>query len=395
MVIVLATALAAVAAEGPQRLPDAPALPILAWGGPPQEQTTVDRYKELADAGFTHNFSGFGSAAAMEKALDVGRATGIKLLVSVPELANDPEGTAKRFKAHSALAGYYLRDEPAAGDFDALAKWARRVQAVDSDHPCYVNLFPNYATDAQLGTAGYRNYVERLVNEVPVSVLSFDHYPVVGERLRGEWYENLEIVSAAARTADKPFWAFALATAHGPYPVPTLAHLRVQIFSNLAYGAQGLQYFTYWTSRSDAWNFHGGPIGQDGKRTDVYDRVRVVNQEVQALRGVFAGSRVISLGHTGKAIPAGTHAYAPAEPVKSLETGGQGAVVSLLAKDRWRFLVVVNRDIGQAMPLSVRFGDDAGVRTVGKDGTLHAIAGAEAKADLLPGDVAIFSWMEK
>lgn len=391
----LAAALPAGGADAAARLPDAPPLPILAWGGPPEAHLTAERLKELADAGFTHNFSSIGSAEGMARALDLGNAAGVKFLLSIPELAQDPAGTAARFKGHPALAGYYLRDEPAAGDFDGLAKWARRIQAADAAHPCYVNLFPNYATNDQLGAPGYRPYVERFIKEVPVPLVSFDHYPVVGQSLRPEWYENLEIVSAAARAAGKPFWAFALSTAHGPYPIPTTAHLRLQAYSNLAYGAQGLQYFMYWTSKSDTWDFHDGPIGTDGKRTVVYDRVREVNREVQALRGVFVGSRVLAVGHTGKQVPAGTGRYEPSGPVKSLQTEGAGAVVSTLARDRRQFLVVVNRDFDQPMPLSITLDAPGGVQRVEKDGTLHTQPDGRYQGNVGPGDVAILTWEMK
>ena len=383
------------AADAPARLPDAPPLMILAWAGPPEQETTAERYKELSDAGFTHNYTGFGSAAAMAKALDVARAAGVKLFVSTPELASDPEGIAKRFKSHPAIAGYALRDEPSAGDFEGLAKWVRRIQSVDADHTCYINLYPNYCPASALGTADYREHVAQFVKEVPVQVLSFDHYPVVGKSLRPEWYENLEIVSAAARAADKPFLAFALATAHGAYPVPTTAQLRVQVYSNLAYGAQGIQYFTYWTPRSDTWDFHEGPITPDGKRSAVYERVREVNRELQALRGVFVGSTVESIGHTGATIPAGTRSYVPAAPVKSLQTEGSGAVVSLLANGRRRFLVVVNRDFEREMPLRVRFDPATTIRRVAKDGALTSLTDSRQDSKTPPGDAAIFTWDSK
>jgi hypothetical protein len=251
------------AADSSDALPDR--IPVLAWGGPPQAETTAARYKELAEAGFTHNYSGFSSIAAMQEALDVAKAAGIKQFVSIPELERSPEETARTLRGHPALAGYYLRDEPAASDFDKLSKWAAKITSADPDHPCYINLFPNYATPAQLGTANYQEYLDTFLTKVSVPILSFDHYPVVGNSLRAEWYENLEQVSAAARKARKPFWAFALSVAHDPYPIATLEQLRLQVFSNLAYGAQGIQYFTYWTSKSDVWNFHEAPIGLDGK----------------------------------------------------------------------------------------------------------------------------------
>jgi hypothetical protein len=41
---------------------------------------------------------------------------------------------------------------------------------------------------------------------------------------------------------------------------PTIEHLRVQAFSDLAYGAQAIQYFHVLDEQSDVWNFHEGPI---------------------------------------------------------------------------------------------------------------------------------------
>jgi hypothetical protein len=316
----------------------------------------------------------------------------VKVLFCSPQLQADPEGTVRRFMAHPGLGGYYLRDEPAAVHFPELAAWVKRIQSVDAQHPCYINLYPNYAGPDGLGTPTYQAYVDRFLAEVPVPLLSFDHYPVVGNSLRGEWYQNLEIVSAAARKADKPFWAFALSVAHGAYPVPTVAHLRVQAYSNLAYGAQGLQYFTYWTSKSDTWDFHEGPILPDGKRSATYDRVRDVNRVVQALRTVFLGAKVESVGHTGATLPVGTRRFQPVAPVRSLTTEGQGAVASVLSKADRRFLVVVNRDINQPMKLKLEIDPHSKMRPVNKDATLGDAVGANRVTEVAPGDVAILTW---
>jgi hypothetical protein len=123
--------------------------------------------------------------------------------------------------------------------------------------------------------------------------------------------------------------------------------------------------------------------------------VREVNREVQALRGVFVGSRVISVGHTGKALPAGTRAFASAAPIRSLETQGRGAVVSVLAKGDRRFLVVVNREINQPMGLRVTLDLAAAAKRVGKDGTLSPVERGIVENELPPGDVAILTWTEK
>jgi hypothetical protein len=225
-----------------------------------------------------------------------------------------------------------------------------------------------------------------------VPVISFDHYPVIGPTaVRGEWYQNLEVVSEAARKAGKPMWAFCLAVAHDPYPVAQVEHLRLQAFSNLAYGAQAIQYFTYWTTKSDTWNFHDGPVGLDGKRTPVYDRVKQVNQEIQGLRPVFLGAKVIFVGHTPP-LPAGTKPFKSAGPVKSLEAGGDGALVSHLEKGERGFLVIVNRSLSKKMPVDIVLHTMGGIDRVEKDGAVHNMTGAKHGAELAPGEVFVLSW---
>lgn len=376
------------------------AIDVLAWGGPP---ATVDKLSEMRDAGFTTSFTGFGDVDATLKGLDAAKEAGVKLLVSCPQLKTDPQGTAQKLKSHPALAGYFLQDEPAAQAFPELAAWTRQIHAADPEHITYINLFPNYATPDQLGAANYQKYLEDFTKIVPSPILSFDHYPVIQSgsapaELRSNWYENLEMASAAAKQAGVPLWAFALSTHHFSYPTPTLAHLRVQVFSDLAYGAQTIQYFTYWQAgAANDPTFIDAPIMRDGKRTVAYDRVKQVNAEIQALAPAFIGSKVEAVGHIGQTIPTGTHRYEAQSPISSIknETATDGALVSLLAKGDQRFLVLVNRDINKAGTYSIALDDSkeaASIQRMEKDGTLHAQAGRTIKIDLPPGDVAVLEW---
>lgn len=375
---------------------------ILAWMGPP---ATVDRMTEMKEAGFTISFNNFASPDAAIAGLDAARQAGVKLLVSCPQLETDPQATAQRLKSHPALAGYFLRDEPPASLFSKLADWLKKVRGEDPDHNCYINLFPNYATADQLGVATYQKYLDDFLKTVPVPYLSFDHYPVIQDgnkppTLRSEWYENLEQASAAARRTDIPLWAFALSTRHYSYPTPTIAHLRVQVFSDLAYGAQTIQYFTYWQVGGNDPPFNDAPVGMDGKRTPVYNRVKQLNQEIRGLAAVFAGSRVLSIGHTGVSIPRGTRRYEPQSPVVELKTqeqGDSGAVVSVLTKGDRRFLVLVNRDINQPLPIEIRFKDSptsAAIELMEKDGTTKAIPDSNVRATLEPGNIAVWTWTQ-
>jgi hypothetical protein len=389
------TPLVDAASEVAEAAIESPSLPIMAWIGVPQSQTTLPRYQEMSEAGFNYSFSLFSDINAMQAALDVAELTGVKMFVSCPELLADPETTVRRFMGHPALAGYYLSDEPAAEQFPRFGNIAKRIQSIDDAHPCYINLLPNFAEDSQLGVQGYSAYLDEFIRQVPTQLLSFDNYPIIGNTslsIRPGWYNNLEVFSKKAKLVNKPFWAFALAVAHSPYPVATLAALRLQVYSDLAYGAQGIQYFTYWTLNDPGgYDFHNAPITLDGQRTDVYEKVKAMNKEIKSLSGVFLGSKVISVGHTGKTIPAGTSPLTVLPPsIAELKTEGLGAVVSVLENGSFSYLVVVNRDFTATMPLTLRC--QTGVRRVLKDGSSVNMDTKSHTLVLEPGDAAILRW---
>ena len=371
-------------------------MPILAWYSIPAHETTVQRYEEMKEAGINYSLSFFSNVEELQKALDVAGKAGVKLLAACPELKIEPEKTVKRFMNHPALAGYHLMDEPKMSQFSELASWAKRIQAVDKNHFIYVNLFPNFADSAQLGTKFYKEYVQEYIRQIPVQFVSFDYYPVLKDRIFKNWYENLELIAAESKKASLPFWAFALTTNYdNDHVTPqTIAAMRLQVYSNLAYGAQGIQYFTYWSATSvntpSGEDQRGAPISATGKRSVVYDRVKQMSAEIQQVADVFLGSRVVSVRHSGLGkIPAGTvRLTALPKAIKVLDSNGAPILVSVLEKGSQSYLVVVNKDFLNSINLTV-YGDDA-VKKVLKDGTLVPAAYYDHTMELDPGDAAIF-----
>lgn len=368
-------------------------LPIIGWYSvTPGEETTVARYQEMKDAGFSISFSFLRNYQDIEQALNTADKVGMKIVITCPEMLTDTEKTVKKFMNHPALAGYFVKDEPGAKDFAELAAVVKKINAIDAKHFCYINLFPNYASPAQLGTDDYRTYVKKFMLEVPLHFYSFDFYPLTDiPGVYTSWHKNLEIFSDEARKSGKPFWAFAQSTQYDDRHAETsLATLRVQFYTDLAYGAQGLQYFTYWTPPANAnESFYDGPIGLDNKRTAVYDKVKLMNQEIKNLSGVFLGSKVISVEQSGKNIPAGTIRMSqPPFPLKVLETSGEGAVVSVLENGENRFIVIVNRDYKKSMNLTLS-GDES-LKKVLKDGTIVPASEYANTIEVDSGDAAIY-----
>jgi hypothetical protein len=400
ILVVLSLSLCQSCKEADIRLSDTSGeqIPVLGWHGLQSDFADAAHYKEMADAGFTINFDAWTSDPAKKLAmLDAAHAAGMKEYVTADMLDKFTDEQKKQVISHPALAGYHFRDEPSAKDFDHLADHVKKVQAIDSKHPCYINLFPNYANAEQLGAASYREHVQMYIAKVPVPFVSYDHYPVSlneeGAKYLGDgFYENLEIIADEAKKAEKPFWAFAMSTPFNAYkPIPTLSDLRLQVYSDLAYGAQCIQFFTYLTPHPGAEWFHCGPIDTLGVKTDTWYVVQAMSREIKALSPVFLNARTLWTAHTGE-IPKGCTEYDKSKLPKvfgSLDiAGGKGALVSQLEKGDDNFLVVVNHDVKEN--ITVQATGAKNLRRVEKDGSIIKVNGTVQ--NLTPGDIVIYFW---
>jgi hypothetical protein len=242
---------------------------------------------------------------------------------------------------------------------------------------------------------GYEEHLRLFVEKVPLPQLSYDHYPInkteQGIIVNPFFFDNLGMVSHAARQAGKPFWAFALATAHNPYPVPTMGHLRFQLYADLCYGAQCLQYFTYWNPGTETWNFHEAPIKQDGQRSPVYELVRQMNAEIQQRAYVFAGSRVENVYHMGEQLPLGTErlTWLP-EHFRRIDSGGKGALLSMLVNGDRHYVVIQNTS--PVEPIDMQIEMDRDVEMIRPDGSWVQASLYGPLFVLEPGNVVMFTY---
>ncbi len=365
-------------------------IPIMAWHSIPAGYASLETYQELADAGFNINFSHIGRLEDALKALELGEKTGVKIMFTCSELSTDTGETVRKVKDHPALYGYFLKDEPWCGEFPGLAAWARRIEEADSTHTLYLNLFPNAIDLPLIGAKDYRDYVHRFIEEVGLPLVSFDHYPVKNDGLHEEWYDNLEVIRDESASHGLPFWAFAMCVPHWHYPMPQPRDLRLEMYTNLAYGASGLQYFTYWSpGPSDPFNYHDGPISHDGRRNPMYGKVKALNKELQSRAGVFIGSIVKDVSFTGNDIPEGTKPLEGLpEGVSAMDTHGGRLLVSQIEKEGKRFLVLVSTSIEKTVDLDISFKKVA--REVDREGMYVRIGKNPATYHISPGDEVIF-----
>lgn len=373
-------------------------IPIFAFHGvPPGDFSTKEQFLTMKNAGIDICYTVFNSKEEVIKALNASHAAGTKLIISIRTLQIDIKEAIRLFKDHPGLYGYALIDEPPPSEFPNLKELILEIRKYDTKHAIYINLFPNYVSSTVIDNLSYEKYVKNFITQVPVEFISFDHYPIVGNEIRNTWYENLEIIRKISYQKNLPFWAFACSTIHYNYLQPNLSGLKLQQFSNLLYGAQVLQYFTYWTLTYE-YNWtkekYGYSIVDDkGNPTPTYHIVKKVNEQIQKLAWVFLGAKADAVFHTGNEIPQGTKKLSSLpDRFKFFSTYGMNALVSFMTNGKRKFIIVQNKSLTDDLTLEYQF--DKPMKKVNNTSgkIVNLSISKRYKTDILPGDILIFTY---
>lgn len=337
--------------------------PISFWCAPPANQTTVERYKEIAGAGFNiagPPCEGGGSVERNLRILNASRAAGIKAIIAddrmplaitgVPDARERLDAIVRDYSRHPALAGYFITDEPNASAFQGLAEVVAYLREKDPKHPAFINLFPNYASPQQLGTATYEEHVDRYIRTVQPFVVCYDHYHFLTNGDRPGFFANLEAVRSLSQRAGLPFWQVVQAVPHGPYRSPTEPEKRWLAMQTLAFGGKGLVFFTYWTPSDTSFDWGPAIIDKDGNRTPQYEHVKRINAEVKALGRHLLGAVHVGVFLSGEPAPE----VLPRQPGMPVVVEGEANLtVGLFRQDRWAYALVCNRSYKEPQDVSL------------------------------------------
>lgn len=353
--------------------------PILAWGGAPGDLNVLS---EMAECGIT--VAGF---VAPEN-LDLVEKAGMKAFVSDRRASGydfrivDPDkvkanvvSLTQEVGSHPALLGYYIKDEPNAEEFPGLAIVAEAFMMETPQKIPYINLYPNYANQQQLGTETYEEHVERYISTVDPPVISYDHYALMEyEPLREGYFTNLEIMRRASIKYNRPFWNIVLSNAHFRYREPTAADIRFQVFTTLAYGGKGISYFTYFTPHSG--NYRMAPIDQFGHRTQTWYYLQNVNLMVQKLAPTLLKLLSTGVYHVGE-VPKGCTAL-PGNTLVRAVYGSAGFVVGeFVHTDGSKYIMLVNKDFQSSTNFRIELNEPGSrlQRVSPYTGQLHDLVG--------------------
>ena len=230
------------------------------------------------------------------------------------------------YRDHEALWGDDLIDEPSARTFDRIND-ALRVYYDNTDGKIgYVNLFPQYANDEQLGTdptvdklsefwlattdsgthagSSYKAYISEYINKIDVDYICMDFYPyrsrldLSGKEVKStvdSWIRNLDILAEACRETGRDMWVITQAcgeTEHGekdgnhPRYCDEVSDISQQAYACLAFGTKAIIHAEFsargwWAPESSHM------INSQGGTTATYDAVKTVDGYLDAFADVY------------------------------------------------------------------------------------------------------------
>jgi len=334
---------------------------------------------------------GFNLTETPPEGLDVAARHGLRAMLQSPllrpETLDDPgkraqlDALIERVKNHPSLGAYYIVDEPGAGAFPALGRLADYLRQRDPAHFVYINLFPTYANEQQLGVNAdaaerarvgyptnfvgvgtddktvlrYLEYLKQFVQIVKPELISYDHYHFLkpdknGKPVDGnQYFLNLALIRQVALEARKPFLNIIQAnTIEKSWRLPNANELRFLVFTTMAYGGRGISYFTYWGPAS----YNG--LYQDGKPAPLLGPVVALNKEINAFGPELMKLHSVAVYQTAP-LPYGAVAIPPSAPVQVTSPGA--FVVGLFGKanaQKPTGFVIVNRDYNRESVATVK-----------------------------------------
>ena len=205
------------------------------------------------------------------------------------------ERAADRFRDHPAIWGLQVVDEPNALDFEYGGRIVAFMKERFPKQLPYINLFPNYALPGKqgqdlsatmLGTASYREHIEKYCRHLPLDYICYDHYPW-GWRNKLPWmFNNLKIVSDACAGTGKSMWVVLQCNACDEENFKnrsmTENTMRYQAYTAMSFGAELIS----WACWTKGW-WTDNVLDTNGVKTATYDRLRVVNAELHNLGPQF------------------------------------------------------------------------------------------------------------
>jgi len=364
---------------------------------------TLENFQKLADAGLKMITVETDAGDYLQQ-MDLANQVGMKCIPVVWGYAEryaryldsytGLDDIINELKDHPATYAYHIYDEPSTSMIPSLKLQKDKIESLDPKHPVYINLCPD-GSSGSLGVDYYWDYIETYIRDCGLKFVSYDLYPCrpdgatdYPDGVVQYFYMCLEAVSSLTRQYGIPFWAFAASCwidrELNLYAKPSVENLRFQVYTDLAYGAQVIEYFTIMQ--------YGGtdfaPMMIDGTWSEAYDILKAFNLEMQNRGFVFDGCKVDKVRHTNL-LPSWGKALSSADLPLAIESivTSQDATVSFFSNRGNEYVSVGNKSMKEKMNMTAVFNEM--VYTIDHNGVFAEHQPGEASFTLDEGDMLV------
>lgn len=267
---------------------------------------------------------------------------------------DDIKALVKDYKAHPALAGYYVTDEPDSARLQSAIDTHRKVTGLDKERDAYVNHLPDWAV------SNYEAFLKRWIEGVGkenLNYLAFDNYPYKRkQRLEKTYFNNLDMIRRMGLQYHVK--TSSCLQSFGMYfsgveelRRPNADEMRLNVYSNLAYGIKNPVWYPYWTTarHSNVITMSSCIINYGGVKSDLYEPFKILNGEMKQLGKTLIRLDAVEVYHTGDSLWIGT-AKPPADFLWKVLNKGADLILSHLVNPETgkEYMMVVNKSFKES-----------------------------------------------
>lgn len=323
-------------------------------------------YEECYDCGF--NEAGFLTEQFVSKAKDHNIKVSLYANNYIDSSIKDEKARAKDWaeklnkiikpEDRDSIVQIYIQDEPTSDDIPRVSAFSKACQEIVGKSP-YINYFPTSSEDEHFGNLTREEYYDQMADACNLDSLSYDCYALYEDGGFNEFrfYENIELMRKTAIKHKLPWTNIILSVGHFNYSLPDDYSINVQAWSTLAYGANGLSYFTFLTPLSG--NYRGGAYDKFGNRTPLWYVIRNMNFCIHNLMPYYKNLSSVNVFHIGN-VPKGCNDIKSAKVIKSInplvkklndsriknqkKIKANIVVGEFVGKDGKEYAIIVNKD---------------------------------------------------
>ena len=227
---------------------------------------------------------------------------------------------------HPAFAGFGFIDEPTYYNYSRIANAHQAINNLLPDTLNLTTLFPVYGRSYfGLGIDNvvkpreemdkwecYEIYVDEYIRQCNPKVLIDEYYMFYREedseltpKKSEDFFRSLSFYREKAKSIGVPFWGMASSGKHGVKKPHYSKEIKWAINMCLAYGAQGLQYYTYWpvVEMADVFNMEKANYfaltSPNGVPNDQYYLVKEINNFAHSMEDVIMNAEHVGMVQYG------------------------------------------------------------------------------------------------